>query len=435
VNTILDSLGAIVAGNISAAAKLVEDSLAKAIPLVIGFLASLLGLGDFGAKIRGVMDKVREPVNLAIDWVLTKVVNPLVGFAGRGAEWAMGKAKAGAAWVKGKAGEARAWGREKVEGLKTRFRGPRQDGEAHPPGRDPRRLAAELLMSRAHGYQTPAELRALVGEVRAELQPKGLRRLYLQPADVTGGFYVMAQASDPVPIARAESEKKESPPPPQTAAVTLQARLVFDKAAIPSLERAGGGGLEFHEYDVRRARKSRYPGELYGRQQAAPGKEVPPDQPRYGSFLVKPKEADAKEVIIKAWNSGDPTLESNASHAERFFFPWLDAALREGSGLTEVHVQINLSPCSRCSSMFPDLTKFAGLKAGLTYVMAYEERSKRKGEQTILGDGTTTAAALREMGAKGWEVSGPEPRWRDAAAVRAEREAAVRIALTEAPRR
>ncbi|MBJ7597144.1 hypothetical protein [Candidatus Nephthysia bennettiae] len=109
VNSILDNLAAIVAGNIAAAAKLVEDSLAKAIPLVIGFLASLLGLGDFGGKIRGVIDKVRQPVNEAIDWVLGKVVKPMVGFVGKGASWAMGKAKAGAAWVKGKAQQGVAW--------------------------------------------------------------------------------------------------------------------------------------------------------------------------------------------------------------------------------------------------------------------------------------------------------------------------------------
>ena len=53
VNSVLDSIGAIAKGNISAAADKVEGALAKALPLAISFLASLLGLG-------GITDKIKE---------------------------------------------------------------------------------------------------------------------------------------------------------------------------------------------------------------------------------------------------------------------------------------------------------------------------------------------------------------------------------------
>ena len=46
VNAIIDSIAAIAKGSIGVAATLVENALAKAIPVAIGFLASLLGLGD-----------------------------------------------------------------------------------------------------------------------------------------------------------------------------------------------------------------------------------------------------------------------------------------------------------------------------------------------------------------------------------------------------
>ncbi|MEI2612360.1 MAG: hypothetical protein V9G20_27290 [Candidatus Promineifilaceae bacterium] len=72
VNAIVDSVSAIAAGNIGGAAKYVEDSLAQAIPTVIGFLASLLGLGGLSEKIKGIIQKIQEPVNKAIDWVLGK---------------------------------------------------------------------------------------------------------------------------------------------------------------------------------------------------------------------------------------------------------------------------------------------------------------------------------------------------------------------------
>ncbi len=82
INAIIDSLGAIVSGNLSGAAQLVEDALARALPVVIGFLASLLGLGGISEKIRSIIEKIRRPINAAIDWVIQKAVK-MVKAAGR----------------------------------------------------------------------------------------------------------------------------------------------------------------------------------------------------------------------------------------------------------------------------------------------------------------------------------------------------------------
>ena len=82
VNAVLDSVTAIAQGALGAAANAVENALAKAIPVVIGFLASLLGLGGISDKIRAIIDKIRAPINAAIDWVITKAVQ-LVKAAGK----------------------------------------------------------------------------------------------------------------------------------------------------------------------------------------------------------------------------------------------------------------------------------------------------------------------------------------------------------------
>ncbi|MBV1800698.1 hypothetical protein [Siccirubricoccus sp. G192] len=74
VNSILDSLAAIVAGNLGAMARAVEGALARAVPVVIGFLANLLGLGGLSEKIKKIIEKIQEPVNKAIDWVIGKAV-------------------------------------------------------------------------------------------------------------------------------------------------------------------------------------------------------------------------------------------------------------------------------------------------------------------------------------------------------------------------
>jgi hypothetical protein len=81
VNAVIDSIAAIAKGSIGVAATMVENALAKAIPVAIGFLASLLGLGDISGTIRKTIEKAQAPVNKAIDWVISKALT-LVKAAG-----------------------------------------------------------------------------------------------------------------------------------------------------------------------------------------------------------------------------------------------------------------------------------------------------------------------------------------------------------------
>src|SRR5260370_36518761 len=67
VNAIIDSMAAIAKGSIGLAAKWIEDALAKAIPVAIGFLASLLRLGDIRCTIKQTIEKGQAPVNKPID--------------------------------------------------------------------------------------------------------------------------------------------------------------------------------------------------------------------------------------------------------------------------------------------------------------------------------------------------------------------------------
>jgi hypothetical protein len=87
VNAIVDSMAAIARGSIDVAAKWIEDALAKTIPLAIGFLASLLGLGDISDTVKKIIDKAQAPINAAIDWVINqavKLVKAVGGFLGVG---------------------------------------------------------------------------------------------------------------------------------------------------------------------------------------------------------------------------------------------------------------------------------------------------------------------------------------------------------------
>ncbi|MGQ4487463.1 hypothetical protein ACN6LM_004666, partial [Streptomyces sp. SAS_281] len=71
VNSVLDAVVAIANGGKAGVPKMVETALAASIPLLIGFLASLLGIGSLAAKVKSVFHAVSRPVNRAID----KIVN------------------------------------------------------------------------------------------------------------------------------------------------------------------------------------------------------------------------------------------------------------------------------------------------------------------------------------------------------------------------
>ena len=134
VNTILDSMVEVMAGNISAVVNKINDVLGQMVPIIIGFMASLIGLGGIGAKIKEIITKLQKPVNKAIDFVINtglKLAAPIIrGISGvtkkvkakvaAGNAWVKGKAEAGKKWVKDKAHAGKAWAK-RVLGVDRSF--------------------------------------------------------------------------------------------------------------------------------------------------------------------------------------------------------------------------------------------------------------------------------------------------------------------------
>lgn len=118
VNTIIDSVADIVRGNVSSVVNKINDVLGQMVPILIGFLASVIGIGGIGQKIREIIQTLQKPVNKALDFVIRtglKLAGPIIrgikGFAGKvkakvgaGKAWVKGKAEAGKRWMKGKVG-------------------------------------------------------------------------------------------------------------------------------------------------------------------------------------------------------------------------------------------------------------------------------------------------------------------------------------------
>ena len=85
VEAIINSVTAIAQGAIGAAATKVEQALGAAVPLVIGFLARLLGLGDIPKRATAVVKKVQKFIDTAIDKFLSKAIAFVKKMFGKGA--------------------------------------------------------------------------------------------------------------------------------------------------------------------------------------------------------------------------------------------------------------------------------------------------------------------------------------------------------------
>src|SRR4051794_38840541 len=173
----------------------VNDALGQMVPIIIGFLASLVNLGGIGQKIRSNVETLQKPVNKALDFVIKtglKLAGPII----RGVKGISGKVKAkvaaGKAWVKGKADSGKTWVKGKVAGIGTNLGRP-SGPAAGRDGGDVRRRAGDLVIDRLHGTHTEDEIKSVVTGVRGELQPMGLKQLDFVPGRTPGQFDVVAQ--------------------------------------------------------------------------------------------------------------------------------------------------------------------------------------------------------------------------------------------------
>ncbi|MFD5188419.1 hypothetical protein ACFWMU_09705 [Streptomyces sp. NPDC058357] len=176
VNAVLDAVIAIANGGSAGVPKMVEAALATSVPLLIGFLASLLGIGSLANKVKSVFHAVSRPVNRAID--------KIVGFLAK---------KGKALWnkLKGKGGEGKR----------------NKDDEKNDNNRslDVKKEAKDQLATQTvKPLPTKSALDAIVNKTLNNLRPKGLKQLHTEPS---GGdpekFSIIAKASPSTQVAQA----------------------------------------------------------------------------------------------------------------------------------------------------------------------------------------------------------------------------------------
>jgi hypothetical protein len=71
-DAVVSSLSQIVHGEIAGAANWIEQALGRTVPLVIEFLAGLVGISSPAPEIRGIVEKIQGTVDKALDWLVEK---------------------------------------------------------------------------------------------------------------------------------------------------------------------------------------------------------------------------------------------------------------------------------------------------------------------------------------------------------------------------
>ena len=192
VNSIVDSIENIAKGATKTASDFVEKTLANTLPVILGFLASWLGLGSVTQYIRDIIGKIRATIAGALE-------------------------KLGL-WIK-----------NHVQGLLAGRRDPAPPagGKADPAYvLDLRDRAGLLVAQRTKGMTHDADIDAVVAQVRSELQPEGLKRLEFEPATEDGSSFLVAEASNPKKVGK----KEDVTPEVRTVGCVLHATVRFRTA-------------------------------------------------------------------------------------------------------------------------------------------------------------------------------------------------------------
>ena len=72
MNAFVESISAIASGNIGQVAQKIEQALSTSVPVLIGFLASLLGINDLARRVQNLFESIRERITNTVDGFIEK---------------------------------------------------------------------------------------------------------------------------------------------------------------------------------------------------------------------------------------------------------------------------------------------------------------------------------------------------------------------------
>lgn len=345
VASFINSIAAIAASNVAAAAKRVEDTLARTLVVVLSFLANFAGLGSIPTKLVGIVRKVRAPVDKALD----KIV-----------EW-LGKM---------------------LQNLAAKVGGSDAKSEAI------REQARIRLLALTANAKDMAEVRAAVVSVRSQLTPQGLKSLELRPTAEDGEYDVMVAASKATKKAKVQNHFARAA---RKADVAARATITYhDAPDVSSL----GFAREALKEDGR---------VVFGPDgQPVMVASDAPSASAAGMLVMPPRPGQRSLDVLAASGKTLRKAGSNSSHAENHLTNFITDT-RTHTFVVGVDVKLigKWTPCSLCAGTLARLASWVRDQAGGAQVTLTIDCGTTQLHRDWKGDGNSLRAALA-----GWEVSG-----------------------------
>ena len=212
IGTIIDAVMDVARGGLGGVPAKIEASLSKAVPLVISFLAGLLGLGGISEKVKAIFEKAQGYLGKAIDWVVDKglkLARPIIKLAMKGLgyvkkkyegakAYVKGKYEAGKAYVKKKYEAAKGYVKKKYEAAKGRVKGALGIGEDKPtkskkPGASDQKSIDAALTDATGMLDAGTSAKAVRGGLGALRRKHALSAATLVPGSGSGAFHIHVQ--------------------------------------------------------------------------------------------------------------------------------------------------------------------------------------------------------------------------------------------------
>lgn len=362
VDDYVSTIAAVARGDVTPGAAKLEQGLAKAIPVAIGFLANQVGLNRLGDQMQEIIAGIRALVDRALDWLVDRAVS-----LGRAVLNSLGLGQ--------------------------------QDKETAGNIKVQAQAAIEQKVGNGKSLQ---ELEEIVAQVYQELQPLGLHSLTLRPTD-EGEFSVYASASEEEEILDAAEPTRADDPivTRLTARISIQDPLEgLDMTEPEDVRRLPVGAKSVEEFLAAQEAippAERILGQVYRERRG---------RARRTALLVARPSAGADRIVLRTYSGtgrGRGFTTDNSSHAEVRLKEFLESRLEWTQRISRIEIHLKYSPCHLCVTTQQTMSAIRAMLVDITdksnAVLTWEKRYPNPHIATTPEDFSTLAES--------WAISGP----------------------------
>jgi hypothetical protein len=335
VDDYVTTFAQVAAGNIAPGAAKIQQGLANAIPIAIGFLANQIGLGNIPEEITKIIEEFRLIVEEAVGWLISKAVD-----LGQSALNALGFG-------------------DKPDEVPTAA-----------PG-DVRGQAQAALMKQLESGHTREQVAPIIAGIEGQFQPAGLKRIVMGEPDQDGNYAILIEAS---PLAPAVLMGLI----PRGYSVRASATLTFSQ----EVTLANAREFRHDKTSGKKPRPRKFPGQP-GYIMVASGDDKEADtkivNPEPGGVLGggAPEQITSDVIQMVSKNKSFPKNAkelTNDSHAETHLVEQLKRDVQDWNLLLTMHLDISRMPCAMCCATLADwLRSMPHVQVRITYDRTHPE--------------------------------------------------------------